>query len=396
MSKATVSPYKRFRTSIPGLTYRLRSDGKTKTWYASAGDGRHVRCDTRAEAQETLERLHGRKRRGERIAVNDRTTFAELAEEWLEKRKTSGRNPLRARTAAYYRMGLDLVLIPRFGRWRLTAIGVEEIARLVSDLQREGLHAIDRTRPRRPLGESSIDNYLKPLQGTLKLAVRRGLISTNPFDLLVDDDRPVKAERTQAHEWSTDELEALFSAAETVAAKPTSRYDYATLLRVTALGLRLGEVLGLQWQDFNYKERTLRVERQWTRYGEYGPPKTKSSKRTVPVPDALCEALRGRWVVAEYAEQEHPIFASRAGTPLGHRNVTRRGFEAARDEAKLAESLTFHDLRHAAASRLIAAGVDDATTAKALGHKDSTITRRVYAHVYDAAEKAEQVRSALS
>jgi integrase len=46
------------------------------------------------------------------------------------------------------------------------------------------------------------------------------------------------------------------------------------------------------------------------------------------------------------------VFASLSGTPLGHRNVLRRGFEPARDAAGLPSSLTLHDLRHAAASRL--------------------------------------------
>jgi integrase len=80
----------------------------------------------------------------------------------------------------------------------------------------------------------------------------------------------------------------------------------------------------------------------------------------------------------------------------GRDHGTRRGFEAARDEAKLPDYLTFHDLRHAAASRLIASGLDDELVAGLLGHEDSTITRRVYAHVYDRAEKSEQVRKALS
>src|SRR5438132_1658561 len=150
----SASPYKRFKTATPGLTYRLKADGKSKTWYASAGDGRHVRCETRDEALETLERLRGAKRRGERLAVNDKTTFADLAERWLKKRQTSGRRPLRHRTSVYYRMALDVVLLPRFGRHRLTAIDAESIAELIADLEREGLHSIDRKRPRRPLGRS--------------------------------------------------------------------------------------------------------------------------------------------------------------------------------------------------------------------------------------------------
>jgi integrase len=58
--------------------------------------------------------------------------------------------------------------------------------------------------------------------------------------------------------------------------------------------------------------------------------------------------------------------------------------------------LTFHDLRHAAASRLIASGLDDAVVADQIGHGDSAVTRRVYAHVYDRAEKMRAVRAALA
>jgi integrase len=74
----------------------------------------------------------------------------------------------------------------------------------------------------------------------------------------------------------------------------------------------------------------------------------------------------------------------------------RRGFEAARDEPKLPSYLTSHDLRHAAASRLIASGIDDELIADHLGHEDSTITRRINSHVYDRQEKAEEIRRALS
>jgi integrase len=116
----------------------------------------------------------------------------------------------------------------------------------------------------------------------------------------------------------------------------------------------------------------------------------------VYLPDDLNEELRGVWAVSEHARDTDPVFASRNGTPLGHRNVTRRGFEPARDAACINESLTFHDLRHAAASRLIASGIDDELIASLLGHEDSTITRRVYAAVYDRSAKAEQVRKALS
>jgi hypothetical protein len=77
-------------------------------------------------------------------------------------------------------------------------------------------------------------------------------------------------------------------------------------------------------------------------------------------------------------------------------NVSRRGFEAARDEAGLPSSLTFHHLRHATASRLIGAGLDPVTVAGVLGHEDPNVTLRVYAHLWDRRRTDEAVRAALS
>ena len=128
--------------------------------------------------------------RGEKVAPV-KITFAEFAETWFELRQPK----LRRWTAAYWRSGLDLVLLPRFGRWQLSAIDADAISKLIRDLERDGLHAIDPTREKRPLGASSIANYLKPLQGTLALAVRREKIRVNPFDLLTDDDRPTPGAR---------------------------------------------------------------------------------------------------------------------------------------------------------------------------------------------------------
>src|SRR4051812_37289068 len=65
-------------------------------------------------------------------------------------------------------------------------------------------------------------------------------------------------------------------------------------------------------------------------------------------------ALRLR---SSHSSDDAPTFASNRGTPLLHRNVPRCGFEPARDLAGLLASLTFHDLRHATASRLSRAGL---------------------------------------
>lgn len=330
--------------------------------------------------------------RGERVTTA-KTTFADLAEGWHAAKAPR----LRPRTRRYYRDALDLVLLPRFGKLRPSQIDADAVAKLIRDLEREGLHAIDKARPVRPLSRSSISNYLKPANQALRLAVRRGLIPSNPFDVLTDDERPQRPEPKTAHEWTQDEIDKLLEASRKLAARPIAKCDYTPILELAErLGLRLGELLGLQWRDFNYDDGTLTIARQWTVAKEYGPPKTRAGSRTIFLPDDLRELLRGLWVVADYSGPSDPMFASKTGTPLAHRNVTRRGFEAARDAAKLDETLTLHDLRHAAASRLIAAGIDDELIADQLGHEDSSVTRAVYSHVYDRAAKAAAVRAALS
>jgi integrase len=99
---------------------------------------------------------------------------------------------------------------------------------------------------------------------------------------------------------------------------------------------------------------------------------------------------------SEYSQEEHPIFASLKGTPLSHRNVTRRGYQPARDLAGLAKDLTFHDLRHAVVSRLIAAGLDPVVVAGVQGHADPHVTLKVYAHLFDRQRTDEAVRAALA
>ena len=101
------------------------------------------------------------------------------------------------------------------------------------------------------------------------------------------------------------------------AAKPESRYDYTSLLRLTArTGLRLGEVLGLQWRDFDKDTSHLTVARQWTRDDGYAPPKTKAGNRRIPLPADLRDDLIALCLRSRYSQDEHAIFASREGGPL--------------------------------------------------------------------------------
>ena len=109
---------------------------------------------------------------------------------------------------------------------------------------------------------------------------------------------------------------SLIAASQKVALRPESRYDYTPILRLASrLGLRIGEVLGLQWQDFDRKNGTLKIERQWLRTGEYGLPKTRSSEHTIYLPDDLRRELIDLRLASKFSQDADPIFASGNGTP---------------------------------------------------------------------------------
>jgi integrase len=222
------------------------------------------------------------------------------------------------------------------------------------------------------------------------------LIAVNPCTLLTSDDRPHRRERRQDHVWSDEEIEALIEAAEQLARKPASRYDYTPLLR-TALftGLRLGELLGLQWQDVDLQDGVLHVRRQFTRLGEYAPPKTKAAVRRIPLSEEMTRELAALKLLSRYSADDDPVFAARNGKPLKHRNATRRGFELAAEKAGI-EDVSFHSMRHAFASRMIDRGISSTVLAALMGHESSTITERRYIHLFDRQRTDQAVREAMS
>jgi integrase len=137
------------------------------------------------------------------------------------------------------------------------------------------------------------------------------------------------------------------------------------------------------------------VRRQWTRSNEYGPTKTPAGVRRIPLPKELVQFFIELKLRSEHSADEDPVFASKEGTPLGHRNLTRRGFEPAVGRAGI-DGVTFHDMRHAFASRMIARGIEPVTLAKLMGHEDIRETLNTYSHLWDRVRTDDVVREAMS
>jgi integrase len=160
------------------------------------------------------------------------------------------------------------------------------------------------------------------------------------------------------------------------------------------LGLRREEILALRWSDVSDTVKVHRVL-TWTE-GEYhvGPPKSEAGEREIPVPAFVATALkRHRAAQAErllaIGLQPELVVDNGIGGPwmpasfsTGWRRFAKaHGFEG----------ITFHGLRHGAATLLLAAGVPDSVALEVMGHADTRILRH-YQEVVDELKRDAAAR----
>jgi integrase len=156
------------------------------------------------------------------------------------------------------------------------------------------------------------------------------------------------------------------------------------LVRIAAYtGLRLGELLALQWRDVDFKGAVLTISRAMSAGVETT---TKSGRvRRVPLPAQASDALQRLRRRSDFTAPAEFVFVDWVGRPLNSVTVRKR-FKQSRD-AVGARPLRFHDLRHTYGSLLAAAGVDLVTIKETMGHSALSTTGR-YLHARPASEQA--------
>jgi len=289
--------------------------------------------------------------------------FSALAEQWL----ASVSYGVKESTLAHYDYTLQRYLLPVFGAWKVHGLDEQRLEQGMLEVisPKSGNH--------KPLGASSARECLSILRRICKYAAHLRLM--RPVEILV---KLPQFERVQTKPLSVQEQACL---RDFVLEHPTTRK--AGLLLQMQLGLRIGEVCGLQWGDFDLSAGVLTIRRTVSRiYCRDGhtkvliqTPKTRSSGREIPIPQELFTLLQR---LHGGASEETWFLSGNAEKPVEPR-CYRKSVQLYLRQAAV-RKVHPHTLRHTFATTCLQAGCDIKTLSELLGHADPNITLRRYVH----------------
>ena len=318
----------------------------------------------------------------------ERQTVAQFLTAWLNE---CVRPSVRPRTLVSYSQLVKVHVSPELGHVILTKLSPQDVQAFLNaklkarrrNLSKKKLPTIG-AEPDQPVKPETLSprtvQYLHAvLRRALGQAVKWGLVARNVATLV----NPPSVRRPAVRPFNPDEARRLLGAIE--GDRLAALYSVAL-----ALGLRQGEALGLRWDDVDLEAATLIVRKAMQRiHGklELVDPKTTKSRRAIALPDVAVAALRAhrvrqleeRLLAGSRWQDSSLVFATKIGTPLDGRNVTRH-FQKLLDDAGLPRQ-RFHDLRHTCASLLLAQGVHPRVVMETLGHSQISLTMDTYSHV---------------
>lgn len=208
------------------------------------------------------------------------------------------------------------------------------------------------------------------LHASFEKAVEEGIIDKNPTDKLNMPKDRVKGMTTLTKEQSNCLLEEAFN---------SGCFEFYYLELTT--GLRLGEILALEWEDLDIKNKTLSITKQVQRIDgilQAETPKTKNSIRTIAISSDCATAL-GRLKLRQARGTTLMFPSPETGTYRDQNAVTRK-FKRMLRRAGLPQEVRFHDLRHTCATIALEEGVEIKALSSMLGHSDVAFTMNTYVH----------------
>ena len=285
--------------------------------------------------------------------------YKEWLPEWLENYvKTS----VKEQTYTKYENIARMRLIPSLGEYELNDLTPLIVQRYITDLLQSG-----NLNTGEGLSANTVNLIIAVIQGSMETAHTVGLTSEYKMDKIK---RP-RAKEKQISCFSPSEQKMIEQA---VIADKRSKMLGVLICLYT--GLRVGELLALEWTDIDFAKNELSVNKTCHDEGKSRvttAPKTASSVRVIPIPKQLVPMLKQhkRQSASNYVISDKGKFVSIRSY--------QRSFELLLKKLRIPHR-GFHALRHTFATRALECGMDVKTLSEILGHKNATVTLNRYAH----------------
>ena len=327
---------------------------KGKTYYAVIpikGRRKWFKGGTKKDAERKLAEKVAEVVQGTYLEI-PKTTFKDYAGIWL---KSYGEVKLKASTLELYKLIIDKHLTPVWGDMQIDEIRTPHIQMYMAGRLKK-------------VTAKTVCNETAVIKKMLRDAHRWGYVRTNQAEYL----QKPRVEKQEMDLLDPAEIGILMENA-------TEAYRLAFHM-AAALGLRAGELWGLQWDDIDWHAGQACVRRSLWK-GNFQSPKSKTSVRKVDMPAGLILELK-KWKLRCPISKDDLVFPNTDGEPSCHNTVLTGHFQAALRRAKL-RKVSFHSLRHTNASLRIQVGQNMKYISTQLGHSSINITMDRYGHLFN-------------
>lgn len=321
-------------------------------------------------------------------------TVGQWLDTWLDTYK---KNSVRQNTFESYQIIVNSHLKPSLGVFKLKELQPQQVQSMLNKKLENGkLKDGGKRKKGDSLSPRMVEHIYSVLHMALEQALKNGLVIRNVCHAV---DKP-KKEKHEFIPWTIEQTNTFLSSTKGSRLFPLYMVAWGT-------GLRRSEILGLQWPDIDWKNETLTVKRTLIKVKgghKFSAPKTKMSRRTIPLPKPVIDALK-TWKAQQAQEklswngeqskyeeskriQYNPlnmVFCDEAGQHYKSNFITD-SFKKDTKKAKLPE-IRFHDLRHGHATMLLELGEDLKVISDRLGHSTISLTADTYSHVRERMQK---------
>ena len=311
--------------------------------------------------------------------------FSEFTEIW--KRDYGSKELAPSTYKRYYRM-LETRLLPYWGHFYINKIKPTDIMKfydlLEKDTQLVRKKGNNGAKTKKPLSGKTILEHHRLLRAMLHKAVYWQLIVTNPAERV----QPPKARKPKRKSYDDEQTKILLENLELLSSEDI-KYKVAIILTVFT-GVRLGELMGLEWQDVDFKNGIISINRSSQYLTDMGVftkvPKTESSIREIAIHEFIIFLLEEyklwyeeqKSIYGELWTNSDKLFVQADGKPM-HPSTISKWFVKYVGQIGL-PVINFHGLRHTNASLLVAQNIDIAAISARLCHAQISTTLDFYVH----------------